>query len=295
MRVIFDTIRDGLAAINAASYQLQTAQQQVASGKRLSGPGDDPRAAQQALLERATIGAVDAYTRSRDSAAARLSSADAVLAGFGDKLTAALVAGMSVRGTGVSVAARSSAAEQVRSLRDALVADINTTFNGTHLFSGTRVDRAAYVQVAGTWTYQGDNTTVQVEVEKSRLVSVSFDGQAIIQGGDSIDTLTALDNLAAAVESGDNAAIGTALEAVQRGFDRAQRAIGGLGADERSVDESMARLAANRLAADTRRSQLEDANMAEAITHLTLAENAYRAALGAVSTAERQSLLDYLR
>jgi flagellin-like hook-associated protein FlgL len=35
--------------------------------------------------------------------------------------------------------------------------------------------------------------------------------------------------------------------------------------------------------------------MADAITQLTQADNAYQAALGAVSTAERQSLLDYLR
>jgi flagellin-like hook-associated protein FlgL len=40
---------------------------------------------------------------------------------------------------------------------------------------------------------------------------------------------------------------------------------------------------------------VEDANVAEAIARLTSADNAYRAALGAVSSAERQSLLDYLR
>jgi len=38
-----------------------------------------------------------------------------------------------------------------------------------------------------------------------------------------------------------------------------------------------------------------DVNMAEAVTKLQQADTAYRAALGAVSTAERQSLLDYLR
>jgi flagellar hook-associated protein 3 FlgL len=295
MRVIFDPIRDGLATINTASRQLQTAQQQVASGRRMAGVGDDPRATQQAILERSTMASVDAYTQTRDSAAARLSTADAVLSGFGDKLTAAIVAGLSARGTGVAPAARAAAAEQVRGLRESLVSDINTTFNGTYLFSGTRIDQAAYAQVAGAWTYQGDAATVQVEVERDRLVSVSFNGQAIVRGSDSIDTFSALDDLAAAIEAGDNAAIGVALDAVQRGFDRSQRAIGGLGADERGLDEATPRLAAERAAADIRRSQLEDANLAEAVTQLTVAENAYRAALSAVSTAERQSLLDYLR
>ena len=37
------------------------------------------------------------------------------------------------------------------------------------------------------------------------------------------------------------------------------------------------------------------ANMADAITRMNEADTAYRAALGAVSSAERVSLLDYLR
>jgi flagellar hook-associated protein 3 FlgL len=295
MRVIFDTLRDGLSAVNIANRDLQLAQQQVATGRRMAGVGDDPSAAQQSVLERATMSAVDAYTRTRDSAAARLATADAVLTGFGDKLTAAMVAGLSAQGSTVAPAARSAAAQQIRALRDGLLADINTTFNGTHLFAGTRVDQPAYAEIAGAWTYQGDSGTVQVEVERGRLVAVSFDGSAIVQGSDSIDIFTALDDLAAAVEAGDNPAIGTALEAVQRGFDRSQRAVGALGADQRGLDDASPRLAAQRIAADARRSRLEDVNLAEAVTRMSLAENAYRAALGAVSTAERQSLLDYLR
>jgi flagellar hook-associated protein 3 FlgL len=295
MRVIFDVLRDGLSAINTAHEQLQQTQQQVATGRRISGVSDDPRGAQQAIVERSTMAGLDSYTRTADSAAARLSAVDAVLAGFGDKLTAALVAGLGARGTNVDPAARAAAAEHIRGLREALVADINTTFNGSSLFAGTRVDQTAYAQVAGIWTYQGDATTVQVEVDRGRPVAISFDGRAIVQGGDTTDTFSALDALAAAIEAGDNDAIGAALEAVERGFARTQQAIGRLGADERSIDDASVQRAARRLAADRRRSTLEDANLAEAVTALTQADNAYRAALGAVSTAERQSLLDYLR
>ena len=42
-------------------------------------------------------------------------------------------------------------------------------------------------------------------------------------------------------------------------------------------------------------SKLEDVNMAEAITEMTHADAAYRAALGAVGTVSRVSLLDYLK
>ncbi|HET9372887.1 MAG TPA: flagellin, partial [Vicinamibacterales bacterium] len=175
------------------------------------------------------------------------------------------------------------------------VGNLNTTFNGTYLFSGSRVDQAAYAQVGGVWTYQGDAAAVRVEVDRGRQIAVSFDGQAIAQGGDATDVFTELDALITAIENGDNDAIGAGMAAVQRAFDRAQVALGRLGVDERSLDDAYARLSGLRRAAETRRSKLEDANMAEAATRLQQADTSYRAALAAVSTAERLTLLDYLR
>ena len=87
----------------------------------------------------------------------------------------------------------------------------------------------------------------------------------------------------------------TEIDAIERAFERTQRAIGSLGADSVELDEARTRLSTLRVAAETRRSLLEDANMAEAVTRLSQADTAYQAALAAVSTAERRSLLDYLR
>jgi flagellar hook-associated protein 3 FlgL len=295
MRVLFDVLRDGLAAINAAREQMEAARNQVATGRRVVAPSDDPLAMQQAVGEYATMGAIDAYRRSADSAASRLAATDTVLAGFVDKLTAAIVAATSGRGSTKTAAERSAAAADVRQLRDALVGDINTTFRGTALFAGTRVDQQAYVASGGGYTYQGDTAAVQVEVDRGRLVSVSYDGQAIAQGSDPVDVFTAMETLAAAIEAGDDDAIGAGIAALDRTFDRVSRLQGRLGADERGVDAATARLSALRLAADGRRSKLEDANMAEAITRMNEADIAYRAALSAVSSAERVSLLDYLK
>ena len=59
--------------------------------------------------------------------------------------------------------------------------------------------------------------------------------------------------------------------------------------------DKKARLAALKLASEKRRSGIEDANLAEAIAKMNQADTSYRAALGAVSSAERLSLLDYLK
>lgn len=295
MRVIFDLMRDGLSAINTAANQFAKAQQEVATGRRINTVSDDPLGASQAIGEHATMATIDAYTATSNSASAKLSATDNVLAGIVDKLSSAIVTGTSARGSTVDQTARDSAAAAIRGLRDSLVTDFNTTFNGTYLFSGTAVDQPPYAQVDGTWTYQGNSDTTQVEVQHSQLVSTTVNGQAVAQGSDTTDVFTTLDQLADAIESGDDDAITNGLSALDRAFDRTLQAQGRLGAAENTVDDATSRLQALRQAADTRRSTLEDANLAESATKMSQASTAYQAALGAVSSAERQSLLDYLQ
>ncbi|HVT46346.1 MAG TPA: flagellin [Vicinamibacterales bacterium] len=295
MRVIFDLMRDGLSAINTAANQFAKAQQEVATGRRINTVSDDPLGASQAIGEHATMATIDAYTATSNSASAKLSATDNVLAGIVDKLSSAIVTGTSARGSTVDQTARDSAAAAIRGLRDSLVTDFNTTFNGTYLFSGTAVDQPPYAQVDGTWTYQGNSDTTQVEVQHGQLVSTTVNGQAVAQGSDTTDVFTTLDQLADAIESGDDDAITNGLSALDRAFDRTLQAQGRLGAAENTVDDATSRLQALRQAADTRRSTLEDANLAESATKMSQASTAYQAALGAVSSAERQSLLDYLQ
>ena len=50
-----------------------------------------------------------------------------------------------------------------------------------------------------------------------------------------------------------------------------------------------------RRASDTRRSQAEEISLAEAISEMTRAEQAQRAAIAAAGTTQKVSLMDYLR
>jgi len=295
MRIPYDVIRDGLGAVNRAADNMAAAQRQMSTGRRLNSIGDDPLGAHQAVGQHATLGAIDAYSRAVSAASPRLAAADAVFAAVGDKLTAAIQAGLGAKGSNTTPASRTASAAQVASLRDALLADFNSTENGTYLFSGTASTDAPYAQSGGTWVYQGNADTAKVEVGRGRTIAVTFDGQAIAKGTDPTDVFTVLDDLAMAINAGNDPAIATAVAGLERAFDRTLRAQGRLGADERGLDEASMRLAGLKRGAEARRSTIEDANMAEAITNLTQAETNYRAALASVSTMERISLLDYLR
>ncbi len=295
MRVTFAAIYSGIEAVNESAQRFVRAHQQVETGKRLQVASDDPDGTLRAVGGHAQIGTLDSYTRAADGASSRLAILDTMLGDIVEKITEAQSAVASVRGTTAGPSARDAVALRLQGLRDALASDINTTFRGTYLFSGAEAQTQSYAQVAGVWTYQGDSTTVTVDIGHNRSVSTAFDGQAIFKGSDSSDLLTTLDALVTAAQAGDQVALANGMDALGRAFTRATRAQSQVGADQRGIEEELERLMTFRGVTAKAVSKEEDANLAEAISELTKADQAYRAAIGAIGTTQKYSLLDYLR
>lgn len=295
MRITFNSLRDGLNAINTAANQLAAAQLQVASGKRVNVPSDDPRAAQRAINSQASIDELDAYKSVADSAGSRLSAIDSAMSDVVDKISEARVALQSALGTEANQAIRDSAASTFEGVRDAILADMNSTFGGTHLFSGTNAANDAYENVAGVWTYQGSPDEMSVAIGPNREVAVTRDGEEILKGTDSVDLLTVLDSLATAARTGDRTTLQAGIDQLDRAFTRATHAQSQVGYDETSIEDSKSRLLTLRTSAMAQLSKDQDANMAEAITRMSRAQTTYQAALGAVAATSKVSLMDYLK
>jgi flagellar hook-associated protein 3 FlgL len=294
MRITFRTVHDGVNHVADAADQFVRTQQQVETGKRLLSPSDDPAGMMRVIDGRTELGAIDSYTRSGDTAIARLSVMDNIMSGIIDKLTSAKVAAAQASGDTASPNARATIAATLVGLRDGLVADFNSTFRGRALFGGAETTVQTYAKVAGTWTYQGDHAPVTVEVGRSRDVTIAVDGEAIVKGGDPNDLFTELDALIVAVQAADEPAITAGLAVLDRVFERTIRAQSLVGVDEKSIEDEQKRLTELRLAGQKRVSKDEDANMAAAITEMTQAQIAYEAALQSVGKASRVSLLDYM-
>jgi flagellar hook-associated protein 3 FlgL len=297
MRVVFNTSFDNaVIAMNRAAATLTEAQRQVASGRRMTVPSDDPLGTATAITEHASLQRLDAYTSAADGAASRLGIADSALSDIISQLTAAQSAALAARGSSRTQADRDAASRQLMAIRDALLADINTKFGGEYIFSGSEVLTPAFSESAGTITpYQGNANATRIEIEAGRTVAATFDGQRIFQGSDSQHLLAAITDLAAAVTAGDEAGISAGVDALKRGFDRATAAQTEIGNDLRVVDDGRLRITSARTITIGRLSSVEDADLAEAAARLTQAETAYRASLSSASTLGNTSLMDYLK
>jgi flagellar hook-associated protein 3 FlgL len=296
MRVTFSsTFRNGLLDVNDAAERLQTRTREVSSGKRVHVPSDDPSSMSSAINEHTEMGVLDQFVRRNDSVEARLTIADSALTDIIKQITIAQGKGAAGRNTILTPTQRQAIAQEIRGSREAILRGINTSYNGIFLFSGGQSTTPAYAAGPPISAYQGDSQTVNVDVTRGRAVQVTFDGQAVLQGSAALDVFQTLTNLADAVENGNMSAIDTGLAEIGLAFDRANTAQSRLGIDLASLADDRARTDELRRAADKRRSQLEDANLAESISGMQQADQAHRAALQALSSAGRLSLMDYLK
>lgn len=293
MRVTFNTaFRNGVRDINRAAEEMLRRQHEVSSQRRVHVPSDDPSAASAIVGERNQMRSVDQYVNASNSVESRLQVADTVLSDIIKNLTAAQTTAAAGRSTVLSETQRQALALQMRGIRDALLADVNAEYGGTFLFSGSRTTTPPFVKDAGgvVQAYAGNDSTVRLDVDRSREVEVTFDGGALAG-----DLFVSLDALIVAIEGGDMAGIDAGLVKLDEAFDRATRVQSRVGNVLGDLDAHRARLGQVKRASDARRSQLEDANLVESISGMQQAETAHRAALGAFSNAARLSLLDYLR
>lgn len=296
MRITFNSqYRDAAAGLETASDQLIEMQRQVATNKRISKPSDDPSGAATAVTERAQLGTVEQYSRVADSVTSRLNVVDSVLSDVVSKLTAIQSAGHAALGSTKSDSEREALAATLEGIRASLIDDMNTTFHGTYLFAGAKSTTKPYTESGGVVSaYAGSTTEVDVDIAPERAVTVAFNGEAIVKGSAATDLFGELNNLITAVRAGNSTNMQTALTSLGDAFSRATAAQTRVGVEMNAIEAQQAQIEDTKLAGIARLSKIEDANMAEAISGMTRADAAYRAALGAASQSAKLSLLDYL-
>lgn len=297
MRTTFNALfRNTLRDIQRTAADYARAQQVTSSGIRLQRPSDAPSAAATALGARADMRTLDRYRTAADSAESRLMVVDTVLTDILRSVTSAQTRGAAGRSTILTQEQRNALALEVEGVRDAIFSAITTSYRGMFVFSGSDSSVAPYTKVGSAVSaYQGDAQVVSLDVSRSTSAAVTLDAGAMLQGSASQDLFASLDALAADIRSGDMAGIDTRLGELDAAFERITHTQSRVGATLSALPVEQDRLGQLRRASDTRRAAAEEANLAEAISEMTRAKQAYDAAIAATGTTQRLTLLDYLR
>jgi flagellar hook-associated protein 3 FlgL len=282
-------------ALNSSLSAVQKAQQEVASGKRITRWSDDPVSAAQATKVRAQQAAFASWGKSADDAAAQLNVADNALQSMSTLTARAQSLAISAVSGALSPEARGAIADELTSIAESFKDNATASYLGRPVFGGT-ADAALSGTSAATATWVGDANPVQRQIGPDTTVDISVDGRALLgfgtPGGDVFSQLSAL---ATAVRAGDNTGITAGQTALNGIHNRVLNGIAKVGAGQSRVESAQNRADATTAALTAQRSSLEEVSLPDAVLKLQNAQTSYQAALGATAKSNLPSLVDFLR
>lgn len=295
MRITENNIVSSLLLnINSSREQITKLQSQLASGKRVLKPSDDPQATDSILRLQAVIDKNEQYLKNVADGQAVLEETSTVLDGFlsimQDVKNELITASNGSRQEALPVQAN-----RLDQLLTQAVEIANTKFNGKYIFAGTNTLEAPFVLAADHSTVtanpNGITGSINYDVAEGSAQTVNMDGQEAFQGVQFFTTVIQLrDKLASGQfpAVGDVESVGAIIDHVLGKASKAGSISQGMDAMQIHLDEQQTQLRA-LLSID------QDADVAQAALQLKQNELMLDAALNTGARILPKSLLDFLR
>ncbi len=205
-----------MADIDQSQTALNTALQQVATGKSVSQPSDNPVASAEMVQNSIQTADVDQYTQNISSLLSTVQSAGSALSSVAAQLTQAVSLGTEGANGTNSASDLQSLATEVQSILSNVVGLANTSVAGNYLFGGTVTNQPPYTADSSSSTgyaYNGNNDSNSVAVGENLNVQTNLPGSQIFSGSTN-SVLGALSGLLSALQSGNSSSIASATTSV---------------------------------------------------------------------------------
>ena len=295
MRINPNFVPNILTDIQQSQVSLDTALQQVSTGKRVAVPSDDPYASATLVQNTIETGNVDQYTKNISTVLSSLQSADSALSTVVSSLTQAVSLGTEGANGTNSASSLQALASQVQGLLTTVVNQANTSIGGSYLFGGTSTATPYTANPSSPtgYTYNGNDGVNTVAIGDQASVQVNVPGSQIFSNS-SNNVIGALSTLVTALKSGTSSDIATATTAITSAiaYVGQQRVI--YGNSEGQVNSQQTFLQQDTVTLASQQNDLIGIDEATAAVNLSQAETVNSAALAAAAKVLPNSLLNYL-
>ncbi|MFK5913937.1 MAG: flagellar hook-associated protein FlgL [Woeseiaceae bacterium] len=190
-------------AINSMLKQHETlsrVQQQVATGKKIFKPSEDPVAAARVVNLKDTLSSVHQYQSNVDAAKARITLSEGVLASVVDSIQRVRELTVQANNDSQNDETRGYIAAEVKQIQDEILNLANTTdSNNEYLYAGALSRSKPFSRnEVGGFEYNGDESNRQIQISHSRRIAVDDPGSKVfleIKNGNGIfNTQDAVEN-----------------------------------------------------------------------------------------------------
>ena len=296
MRVNQNLVPDVLADLQQPQTALNTALQEVSTGKSVNVPSDNPAASASMVQNTIETKDVDQYTQNVSSVLSTVQSADSALSSVVSSLTTAVTLGTEGANGTTNASDQQEVATQVQGILTSVVSEANTSLQGSYLFGGTASTEVPYTAdstSASGYTYNGNNGVNSVTIGDDLTVQSNIPGSQIFSNS-SNDVLGSLSSLVTALQGGNSADIETATNAVNSALSYVsqQRVIYANAETQLNSQENY--LQQETVSLTSQATSLVGIDTATAATDLAQAQTANSAALAAAAKVLPTTLLDYL-
>ena len=291
--------RQGVNSILDQQTRLLKTQNQLAVGKRIVNPSDDPTGSAQLIGLSETTKTTAQFQRNILAARTRLELQDSALGFVGDALQR--VRELTVAGLNDTNGAdeRIAIAAEVRQLAGHVMGLANRKDgNGQYMFAGFQVLTVPFSETApGVFSFAGDQGQRQIQIGPGRQLADGDSGQAVFMdiadgGGGFEDIFTTLENLATDLEA--NAPNGSSLEQMDRVMDHLLGFRATAGARLNALESQENINGALLVQLEQTRSTLEDLDYAEAATRLSQESVILQAAQQSFVKVQNLNLFNFL-
>ena len=279
-----------LAGLQEQLEGIERAQRKIASGLEVQRPSDDPVSTGPIMRASSALRALEQHRRNISAGTARLAAEESVLEQADDTLVRAKELAIGQSGGTGTTATRAAAAGEVRSLLDHVQDLANTVYGGSYLFAGDYTDRPPF-PAGGPDPAAPPSGSRRTEVAPGSTVETNHDAQEIFFDSGVVD---ALDELATALAADDAEGVRDSISSLDGAFDEIQELLAEVGARSRRMDIAESNSDALEVNLRSLRSDLQDADLEQAVTELVNRQTGYQAAMLANARILQSTLTDYL-
>jgi flagellar hook-associated protein 3 FlgL len=200
-----DLIPSLLASIQQDEQNMNTATEQLSSGRNVNQLSDDPAAVAALVGNQNRTSEDDQFLQNIGGLQSRLQAADSTLSNVVTVLTRAISLGTEGANGVLSASDRQAVASEVQGLTSQLLSLANTQYQGTYLFSGTAVTTQPFTlnTATNTVSYNGNTNTTSVELSTGYSIKTSVPGSQLFTNAAG-NAFGALQNLYSSLISGNN-------------------------------------------------------------------------------------------
>lgn len=298
MRVANKTIYDGVINnLGRTSSAMADINEVVSSGKNINDLSDDPVGLVKVLDLRSSLSNLDQMERNIAMGDSWLNSSESALTQVNDILSAAKVLTVAMASDNVGASERANNADLVQQYLEEIITLSNSSSGGRYIFGGTNTDTPPFAfDSTGTQVeYAGNDTAFSINIGKDTVIPVGKDGEDIFgENWDDSNIFKTFVDLKTSLETNDFTGIQEAMGKLDEHVKTINANVSDIGGKSIRLDVKSDIVSDLELSDTERMSEIEDADLAEALVMLKSKELAYTAALQSSSKLMELSLVNYV-